>query len=265
MVMAIDSGGAFAPGGEDTRALLDRVRTRSDQARATYHDLRADWYLNIAFMLNHQYTEVDEQSGQLVQPVTPQWRQRAVRNIIAPTVDVYVNRVTSQWPTFRVVPATAEDRDHDAATVGGHALEYAARKIKLLSKIKAAVQYAATCGTGFLIPLYDAAARFLDVDVPSPFDMYPEPGAQSQHDCHWMIRAHSFAIEEARLRFKRPDLQANHGFPEDSVTGRLLKSYESGGSLDRASGGRAQGGGGLVTPPVAPLRGSGVGSGRGRY
>lgn len=223
----------FAEATSDDSALLDRIRSRDTLARTAYRDLRSDWYMNVAFLLGHQYVEIDEATGRIVQPPTPAWRERAVRNIIAPTVDVYVNRATSQWPTFRVIPATSEDQDQSAAVVGGHALQYVSRRVSLQSKLKACVQNACLCGTGFLIPLFDAQQNFLDIDVPSSFDMFPEPGAQSQHDCHWIIRRHSFQIEEARLRFNRPELQANHGFEEDNITGRLLKSYESGGSQDR--------------------------------
>jgi hypothetical protein len=131
-----------------------------------------DWYMNLAFYFGKHYVQFISQTNsgnfQLRTPAAPPWRVRMIVNKIRPIVRHEISRLTSNKPTFTVLPATTEDEDQAAARIGEQIFEAAYSDKKINKVIRQSVWWASICGTSFI-------KQYWDPDV-----LLTEPGPDGQ-------------------------------------------------------------------------------------
>lgn len=127
----------------------------------TYHQMKQQrnrmeriWYLNLAFFRGKQNiafinTPVSSNGFRLLTPPAPPWRVRLVINLIRPTVRREIAKMTSQRPSFSVVPATNEDEDYYAARAAEQILESAYEDYKIGQINLSRSWWLSICGTSF--------------------------------------------------------------------------------------------------------------------
>lgn len=141
------------------------------------------WYMNLAFFFGKHYMQMVSVRGsntfKLNTPAAPPWRVRLVVNKVRPIIRHEIARLTSQKPTFSVVPSTTEDEDIAAARVGEQIFVSAYSEKKINKVLRQAVWWASICGTGFLKSYWNPTAVVdqetigdIKVERISPFHIY---------------------------------------------------------------------------------------------
>lgn len=157
--------------GEYQKAKNDRISTERD------------WYMNLAFYFGKHYVQFVSQTNsgnfQLRTPAAPPWRVRMIVNKIRPIVRHEISRLTSNKPTFTVLPATTEDEDQAAARIGEQIFEAAYSDKHIAKVVRQAVWWASVCGNGFIKQYWDPNVTLKDGSVdakglPLRGDIIPE-------------------------------------------------------------------------------------------
>jgi Bacteriophage head to tail connecting protein len=133
--------------GEYIKAKNDRVQTERQ------------WYMNLAFYFGKHYVQFVTQNAsgnfQLRTPAAPPWRVRMTVNKVRGIIRHEISRLTSNKPTFTVLPATTEDEDQAAARIGEQIFEAAYADKHVAKVVRQAVWWASNCGTGFIKQYWD--------------------------------------------------------------------------------------------------------------
>lgn len=147
--------------------------------------IERQWYLNMAFFFGRQNVQVLSTTAstngfRLYTPQAPPWRVRLVTNKIRPYVRTDLARLTSQKPTFTVMPANSDDDAITAAAVGEELFESFYETLRLPNKIKQSVFWTLLCGTSFLKDFWDEQATdslnnqkgVINVESVTPFHLF---------------------------------------------------------------------------------------------
>lgn len=121
------------------------------------------WYMNLAFYFGKQNvvyrtgnnSVIYGSGGILKVPPAPPWRFRFVCNRIRPAIRTEITKLTSQKPNAFVVPSSNEDLDMQAAQAGEQLWDSIYRSRYVNRKVRQAVFWSQTCGTGFLKTYWD--------------------------------------------------------------------------------------------------------------
>lgn len=144
--------------------LQEYAKAKNDRAYT-----ERQWYMNLAFYFGKHYVQFVNSTAtnnfQLRTPAAPPWRVRMVINKLRPIIRHEISRLTSNKPTFTVLPATTEDEDQAAARIGEQIFE-AAYNDKNISKIvRQTVWWASITGTGFIKSYWDPSV-VVDPGIP---------------------------------------------------------------------------------------------------
>tara|TARA_B100000131_G_scaffold141190_1_gene137364 strand:+ start:698 stop:2761 length:2064 start_codon:yes stop_codon:yes gene_type:complete len=208
------SAGNYDGFGEESLAkdIADKFR-KCRQMKLTLHDI---WWTNLAFVHGRQY--VTYKGGSPIEPKAPSWRVRLTHNICRPIVRTAVAKLTQAHPTFGARPTGPDEDSIMRAKIRTWLAAHICREIDLQSHISQLVWWGWVCGSGFLSWGWNPTSGklsgnqrtgFPDVEVWSPFDVYPDWQATSLNDSKWVIRVHTMKPEDAKRQFDR--------FPEDSA------------------------------------------------
>ena len=177
-------------------AEMDDFYTTTKKERELYEK---DWYFNIAFHLGHQWITWNEWTRRIEEPKAPTWRVRITANLIAPTDNQIIAKLTKNRPIWQVIPATSEDEDVNTARMGEKVLQYLARILKTQTKNQEMWLWAVITGSAFKLPYWDAEAKEIideennthlgeaGIDILSCFEVLPELGATSEYLSRVMV------------------------------------------------------------------------------
>jgi hypothetical protein len=123
------------------------------------------WYLNLAFYYGRQnvilYNQVSGQQGaatRLFIPRAPYYRIRQVINKIRPTVRTDLAKLTSQKPNVTVIPASADDKDWNAAQAGEQIWDSVQRELHFSAVLRRALFWSEITGNSFIKSYWDPTA-----------------------------------------------------------------------------------------------------------
>jgi hypothetical protein len=122
------------------------------------------WYLNMAFYFGRQNVQVLSTTAstngfRLFTPQAPPWRVRLVTNKVRSAVRTDLSRLTSQKPTFTVMPANGDDDALTAASVGEELFEAFYESLKVKNLLKQTLLWTKITGNGFIKDYWDQEAE----------------------------------------------------------------------------------------------------------
>ena len=216
---------------DDPKVTLANVKERYDAAYSAYRAFHMLWLVNISFYLGKQnvfFSSLDDRLAQVPVPIQPRHRKLEIRNRIAPSADMWVSMLTDVNPAFRAVAGSNDESDLLAARGATRALQDTAWRVQLDTRELELAKWLVLCGTAYMLPRFDPSLGpdgDFDLEIVSPFDAYAELGATDPRRCGHMIRVHSFAVDDAKMRFPHvaDKLQADSGWNIDKYSGELLQ------------------------------------------
>ena len=228
--MTVDSGLSSNTSTNPISSLLETFRqNKREQAIVAWvneqyskvKDARAvterQWYLNWSFFYGKQnvqwVTTAASASGyRLYTPPAPPWRVRLTINKIRQIIRAELSKVTSQKPTFTVVPRSTEEDDITASRVSDAIFSAAYEDKEIQTILQQAGLWALVCGTGFIKEYWDPymidPVNNLQGDICieniTPFHIYVpdlrEPDIEKQA---WVMHVSTRPIDEVRLKFQK--------------------------------------------------------------
>jgi hypothetical protein len=129
--------------------------TKCKNARSPFE---RQWFINLAFVLGKQYISPISIAGvgnRLQVPKAPPWRVRVVVNKTRTAVRRECSKLTTSKPIPTVVPATNEDEDYTAATVGEQILKAEFANAQFEAEYRLWVWWGVVCGNSFMKQYYD--------------------------------------------------------------------------------------------------------------
>ena len=251
----------------DPVALVNDRFDRAKQARRPYEK---EWYLNAAFFQGDQWVTWNSTMHKLEVPKAPSWRVRYVGNKMWPYGRKTLARLTMNRPIPGVVPNSTDEGDIEAAELAEKVLEYFERALSLPAKRRKMALMLIIFGTAFrkiywdpgagdetvgvrmtanakgeLVPEVDKDGKEVDdlvpqgdvdVEVLSPFRMYPRPGVESDDPrmkgVRWIIQAQRRTVDEIEDMYGvRVPAETNE---EESIFERKMRSLR--GILENTPG-----------------------------
>jgi hypothetical protein len=159
-------------GAQQDKAIAAWINNEYIKAKNDRVQTERQWYMNLAFYFGKHYVQFVTQNAsgnfQLRTPAAPPWRVRMTVNKVRGIIRHEISRLTSNKPTFTVLPATTEDEDQAAARIGEQIFEAAYADKHVAKVVRQAVWWASNCGTGFI-------KQYWDPDV-----LLKEPGPDGQ-------------------------------------------------------------------------------------
>lgn len=188
------------------------------------HPFELQWRLNIAFMEGNQYTDINPERMALQEiPKLCWWQEREVVNILAPTIETRVSRLSRMRPILKCRPGTGEQADLHGAKVGTNLLKttYVDEGVQnLTTELHAWIEM---CGNGFLKHVWDPSkgrivGKVLDYDeetgdtheeevregdldivVVPPQEIYPDCSyRQNIENCRSIIHARAYHVDDIK-------------------------------------------------------------------
>tara|TARA_B100000809_G_C15136784_1_gene530986 strand:- start:3567 stop:5642 length:2076 start_codon:yes stop_codon:yes gene_type:complete len=211
------SGDLYDGFGEEELAkkIAERFR-RCREMKLTLHDV---WWTSLAFVHGRQY--VLYKGGSPIEPKAPSWRVRLVHNICRPIVRTAVAKLTQNNPGFAARPTGPDEDAIQRAKARTWVASHIARELDLQDRVAQLVWWGWVTGTAFFSWGWNPAhgpmagsnrAGFPDIEVWSPFDVYPDWRATSLKDAEWVIRVHPMQPAQVKAQFDRfPDEQSSPG------------------------------------------------------
>jgi hypothetical protein len=211
----------YLPSLED-QATIKELTEKWEEAEQARRPQEENWLECVAFEANKQWHRYNWSTGMLELPNAPPWRIRLADNLIKPKVEQSVAALVQDIPLLEVEPMSGQERDKDKARVGGDLLKYLHERLRWERLLASLAKWSVICGSSFAKTFWDPFAQdtqaipVLDPftgqqalqlgpngqPVPvwqgmrrhvgqvatqfcSPFEVYPEPGAQSFTDANW--------------------------------------------------------------------------------
>ncbi len=235
----------YATNWEDENDIISFVGGMWDTRRQRRNWIERQWYINIAFFLGHQYLEWDEARGQLYRPSAPPWRVRLTANLVQGVARKIVATIQRQKPIWQVTPATGDAEDIVAARINEKVAKYYwGGPLKCNNRLHQALNWMTNTGLGCWRLHWDptkanevwltendvedenlrgklselsASGRGMNlgdavVEIKSPFQIDPDPWAESFDDVQWLVDTTMRPIQWLRDRY--PDT-AKDIQPED--------------------------------------------------
>jgi hypothetical protein len=141
--MARDSAGQTTR--DDSIAPSSRSCARCPRAGAPR--VRADWFVNAAFLVGNQWVAFD--GNQLFEPELEDWRAKLVDNRILPSQRREIARMTKAKPVWVGVPRDQSDRELAAARLRERVFEHYWRELKAGASCARRCAGRHVCGAGF--------------------------------------------------------------------------------------------------------------------
>lgn len=137
------------------------VQNQYSQAKNARSKIERQWTVNLAFFRGKQnvafvQSTVASNGFRLLVPPAPPWRVRLVINKVRPMIRKEMAKLTSQRPSFTVVPATNEDEDYYAAKAAEQVLESNYSDYKIEEVNRSMVWWLTTCGTSYIKCYWDS-------------------------------------------------------------------------------------------------------------
>lgn len=152
---------------------VSEQHTKCKNARVPFE---RQWYLNLAFIAGKQYVAPINVQGvgfRLTTPKAPPWRVRLVVNKIRTAVRTECSKLTTSKPIPTVIPATNEDEDFTAASVGEQLLKSEFATAEFESEYRMWVWWGVACGVSFLKQYYDDKKLDHDCKTMPKMPMFP--------------------------------------------------------------------------------------------
>lgn len=165
------------------------VKRKFDEYRELKRPYELQWILNMNFLLNNQYCDIDLNTNEIIQfDKLYDWQQREVFNQIAPIYETRLAKLKRVRPTPFVRPATQEGRDVSAAKVSAKILKGIDQDQSMNEKRDIATAWSEICGCCFFEDVWNPKAGKpigvldgeevyeggLEKVVVSPFEFFPE-------------------------------------------------------------------------------------------
>lgn len=187
---------------------LDELLERFEQAREARMDVEPQWHINLAYYLGHQWVEWDPLQRKLITPNVPPWRVMATTNMIRSSVRTEFAKLTKQTPLLGVVPQGPDPKQIAQARAADKIREYLWDRLDTYHHAKTALLWALVCGTGAMKVFWNPqAGEIIDTEegplplgeiencAVSPFELYPDPLADSFESAAWIIHAKIRSVE----------------------------------------------------------------------
>lgn len=210
--------------------LAKEVVERVENCRRAKAQLARLWEENRAFFQGHQFAQVNLKSGRLYEKAPPKHRSRIVSNMVRPTLQTAIAKLTQNQPGWSVLPGSDEEEDRDSARVSQSYLEHVFQELEFGGLLEDVLLFAFIEGTGFLkiswdfgrgperveeIPYAEGDERLLDEEgrevprtdlhhegavaftVLSSLDIFPDPTGHDSDSWQWAVTAHQMHIDQA--------------------------------------------------------------------
>lgn len=200
----------------DNKRAVDWVNGQYQQIKKARQNLETQWYTNLAFFFGRQWVQLMSSQAsttgvQLFTPAAPPWRVRLVINKIRPIIRTELAKTTSQKPQFTVMPRTTEDIDLNASRVAEQILKCEYDEKEVQERIKSAVWWTLTTGTGFLKDYWSASAKprsggtgDFKIEALSPFHlMVPNFKQEDIEEMPYVIHASTLSTEAANMQYQK--------------------------------------------------------------
>lgn len=199
------------------RELITELSSRFARAERASKPFHSQIKLNLAFLSDRQWLDINPISGDLVNVQTgdPSWRIRMTNDKITP---IY-NRILGNFMQFPLTPEAVADSHDDQSHASAEAANHLAKGLWERTGAHRGVQsilpeffgWMLSAGSSFLAWWWDPSAisesptgnvrgdiRF---GVPSPRSIFPDPGATSWDDMGWLFRQMVMGLDVAKARW----------------------------------------------------------------
>lgn len=194
-------------------------------------DARANYWLNLAFYLGHQWIWWDKERRtvhSLTGRSSDRDRVRARMNRIRPRINSLMGRLTTKPLSFEIRAAAADDATQVAARITEKLLEYR-RTEDGWEELRADEVFSILMGgTALLLPQWDADCDEVKFDAFNIAEFTLEPGTRRPRDARWMIVARAVPVEWARDTYGLDDTPAADAGDISPLHSRLVST---GGSV----------------------------------
>lgn len=164
-------------------------------------EARANYWLNLAFYLGHQWIWWDRERRtvhSLASRRTDSERVRARMNRIRPRINSLMGRMTKRPINFEVRPTAADDATLVAARTASKLLEYR-RTEDNWEELRSDSLFSILMGaTTLIMPQWDDGVKEVKLDAFNIAEFTLEPGTRRPRDARWMIVGRSVPPEWAR-------------------------------------------------------------------
>ena len=179
--------------------LVDWVRSEYSKCKQAHVNIRAQWYMNLAFFNGDQY--VQKINGQVLKTRAPKRQIRMIINRVRPMILTRISQMTSQKPTAEIVPSSAEIEDLLAAEAGQALFENAMSEYGLQKTYAEGTAFwQAVCGVGYIKTYWDKSAEegngCFKYSSPSPFHvLVPELLTTEIEDQPYVLNVYTKPLE----------------------------------------------------------------------
>lgn len=200
----------------DDLALIKHIREKVEEVNnsSSRNAHMSNWMCNIAALLGFDGLTWDAQSKQFRSTNnTPALikKNRLHINRILPTIQNRLARLTKSRPKYKVKPNSPDEDDKEAARLSEQVLDMIWDKEEMDVKFLDLLMWTQQCGHAYLKVSWDASmGKPIDdteyegdirVDVVSPFEIFPDPLANNDRDCAWMVQAKVRKLDYFRMHY----------------------------------------------------------------
>ncbi len=131
------------------------VENFHDEGLKVRRGYERQWYINMAYFLDHQWLTWNNTKRALEKPLVPSWRARVTVNKIKPNVLHILSKLVQNKPAYIVLPATSEDADQNKAKTSKKVQEYLHRINQMDALNQRLVLWMIIYGTAFKEPYFN--------------------------------------------------------------------------------------------------------------
>lgn len=223
-VLAYTDGRAAKP--ITTEAEVANLIVRlSEKCMQDRRDAEGNWLLNVSYCLGEQYVKLEQARSMLTRLRAPDYRVRHMVNLVAPSVQRIIAKVTRHYPNVDVIPRGTDDASTRGALLCQNVIDAKFQQWKIKLLLQEIAFWALNCSRAYLRTTWDpdAGEEFTDptpvlgadgqpvigpdgqpatssvvklmgdvaIEVDTPFDISIEPGVKSIYDSRWALATRS--------------------------------------------------------------------------
>jgi len=168
------------------KELSDFVEKEFDRRSKERVPFELQWKLNIAFMENNQYVDINH-SAQTIQATIPDyaWEEREVFNHIAPNIEARQARLGKMRPVLKARAGSSEKSDIRATKVSSHLLTSIQHDQKVRDKVHEVIKWIEATGTCFFKNTWNPE---MGLEIPKINQETGEPELDPQTGMPIMVR-----------------------------------------------------------------------------
>lgn len=140
------------------------------------------WDLSLLYLQGKQNIRYDKSLQQFLALRSNPGRNKLIINMILNIYRAVVSRLSMNYPSVSVLPASNSEQDIHKAQASEQALKYIFHADKQKDKLEKAIEWLVSCGNVGLQEYYDPADKKVHMKVVSPYDLFFEAGAVSFED-----------------------------------------------------------------------------------